>query len=102
MLNRKMVITMMMVVLVGWIGVKNTSATEATKININTASAEELTRLNGIGSNHAARIIEFREKNGPFKTPQDLTRVPRIGQKTFEKNKDLIIIQNPKKKRAKE
>ena len=101
MLNRKMVITMLVVVLVGWIGVNNTVAAEATKININTASAEELTQLKGIGSSHAASIIEFREKNGPFKNPQDLTQVPRVGQKTFEKNKDVIIIQNPKKKRAK-
>jgi competence protein ComEA len=92
MLNRKMVITMLVVVWVGWIGVNSTVAAQATKININTASAEELTQLNGIGSSHAARIIEFREKNGPFKTPQDLTQVPRIGQKTFEKNKDRIRV----------
>ena len=101
MLNRKMVITILVVVLVGWIWVNNTVAAEATKININTASAEELTQLKGIGSSHAASIIEFREKNGPFKNPQDLTQVPRVGQKTFEKNKDVIIIQNPKKRRAK-
>ena len=92
MLNRKMVMTMMVVVLIGWIGVLNAVAAEASKININTASAEELTQLNGVGSSHAARIIEFREKNGPFKTPQDLTQVPRIGQKTFEKNKDRIRV----------
>lgn len=92
MLNRKMVMTMLVVVLVGWIGVFNSVAADATKININTASAEELTQLNGIGSSHAASIIEFREKNGPFKTPQDLTQVPRIGQKTFEKNKERIRV----------
>lgn len=92
MLNRKMVITMMVVVLVGWIGVLNTVAAEATKININTASAEELTQLKGIGSSHAANIIDFREKNGPFKNPEDLTQVPRIGRKTFEKNKDRIRV----------
>jgi competence protein ComEA len=96
-----MVIAVLVVVLVGWVSVMNTVAAGETKININTASAEELTQLKGIGSNHAANIIEFRKKNGPFKNPEDLTQVPRIGQKTFEKNKDLIIIQNPKKKRAK-
>jgi len=101
MLNCKLVIAVLVVVLVGWVSVMNTVASEATKININTASAQELTQLKGIGSNHAASIIEFREKNGPFKNPEDLMQVPRIGQKTFEKNKDLIIIQNPKKKRAK-
>ena len=92
MLNRKMVIAVLVVALVGWVSVIDTVAAEATKININAASAEELTQLNGIGSNHAASIIEFREKNGPFKVPQDLTQVPRIGQKTFEKNKARISV----------
>ena len=101
MLNRKMVIAVFLAVLVGWAGVINAAADDVKKININTASAEELTQLKGIGSSHAASIIEFREKNGPFKNPEDLTKVPRIGPKTYEKNKDLIIIQNSKKKRAK-
>ncbi len=92
MLNRKMVMTVLVVVLIGWVSVVNTVAAEATKININTASAEELTQLNGIGSSHAASIIEFREKNGPFEAPQDLTQVPRIGQKTFEKNRERIRV----------
>ncbi len=92
MFKRLMVITLLAAVLVSWIGLNHTVAGQAAKININTASAEELTKLNGIGSNQAARIIEFREKNGPFKTPQDLTQVPRIGQKTFEKNKDRIRV----------
>jgi len=101
MLNRKMVIVVFLSVLVGWAGVINAAAADGKKININTASAEELAQLKGIGSSHAASIIEFREKNGPFKNPEDLINVPRIGRKTFEKNKDLIIIQNSKKKRAK-
>ena len=101
MLNRKMFILVLVAILVGWAGVINSNAADGEKININTASAEELTQLKGIGSSHAANIIAYREKNGPFKNPEDLTKVPRIGQKTFEKNKDLIIIQNSKKKRAK-
>lgn len=101
MLNRKMVLAVLVAVLVAWVGVINGDAAEVKKININTASAEELMQLKGIGSSHAANIIAFREKNGSFKNPEDLIKVPRIGQKTFEKNKDLIIIQNPKKNRAK-
>ena len=101
MLNRKMVMSVLIVILVGWAGVINGDAAEVEKININTASAEELMQLKGIGSSHAASIIAFREKNGPFNTPEDLIKVPRIGQKTFEKNKDLIIIKNSKRKRAK-
>jgi competence protein ComEA len=98
MLNRKMVILVLVAVLVGLAGIINVNAADQKKININTASAEELTQLKGIGANHAASIIEFREKNGPFKNPEDLIQVPRIGQKTFEKNKDLITIQTPKMK----
>lgn len=71
------------------------------KININTATAEQLTQLNGIGASHAAGIIAYRQKNGPFQKPEDLMNVPRIGPKTFEKNKALITVQNPKKRRAK-
>jgi len=78
-------------------GSLNTHAGDVEKININTASAEELTQLKGIGSSHAASIIEFREKNGPFQKPEDLVQVPRIGQKTFEKNKDMIIVRKPEK-----
>ena len=100
MLNRKMGIVVLVAVLVGFVGVMNGAAADVKKININAASAEELMQLKGIGSSHAASIIAFREKNGPFKEPEDLIKVPRIGRKTFEKNKDRIIIQDPKKKRA--
>jgi competence ComEA-like helix-hairpin-helix protein len=34
----------------------------------------------------------FRKKNGPFKTPEDLTRVPGIGKKTLEVNKGVIVV----------
>ena len=100
MLNRKMAILVFVAVLVGWVGIINSNAADLKKININTASAEELMQLKGIGSSHAASIIEFREKNGPFKNPEDLIKVPRIGSKTFEKNKDAITIKDPQKKRA--
>lgn len=78
-----------------------TYAGDVEKININTATAEQLTQLKGIGASHAAGIIAYREKNGPFQKPEDLIKVPRIGQKTFEKNKALISVQRPKKRQAK-
>ena len=81
--------------------ITNANAGDAQPININTASAEELTQLKGVGANYAAKIIEFREKNGPFKKPEDLTLVPRIGQRTFEKNKDLILVETPNKQPSK-
>ena len=96
MLNRKIVVPVLVVVVIGWVCVINTIAGEAPKININTASVEELSRLNGVGPSHAAKIIAYREKNGPFKTPEDLIQVPGIGPKTFEKNKDVIVVEVPK------
>jgi competence protein ComEA len=68
------------------------AADEAGKININTATAEELAQLNRIGPSYAARIVAFRENNGPFKAPEDVMMVPGIGQKTFDLNKDRISV----------
>jgi competence protein ComEA len=60
-------------------------------VDINTASAQELTRLKGVGPAYAAKIVAYREANGPFATSEDIMRVPGIGAKTFELNKDLIV-----------
>ena len=92
MLNRKLFVIMVVVVLVGWVVATNAMAGESTKININTATIEELMKLKGVGPNHAAKIIAFRKKNGPFKVPEDLVQVPGIGLKTFEKNQDMIVV----------
>ena len=61
-------------------------------ININTATAYELTALPDIGVKMAERIIEFRSDNGGFEVKEDLLRVSGIGEKTFEKVKDKIIL----------
>lgn len=63
------------------------------KININTAAADELIQLKGIGEVKSGKIIEFRERQGPFRSIEDLKKVPGIGQKTFEMNKDRIIVE---------
>jgi competence protein ComEA len=63
------------------------------KINLNKATVAELTQLKGIGTQYAERIVEFREKNGPFKKPEDILNVQGIGQKTFDKNKDRITVE---------
>lgn len=60
------------------------------KVNINTASQEELESLPGIGPALATQIIAYRDANGPFKKIEDLVDVPGIGPKTYEKVKDLI------------
>ena len=69
-------------------------AEDPPKININTALSDELIQLKGIGKKKAARIIEFRDINGPFKQPEDLINVPGIGPKTFEANKHRITIED--------
>ncbi len=68
-------------------------AEDPLKININTASADELTQLKGVGEKKAAAIIEYRDTNGPFKLPEDLLKVSGIGPKTFEANKDRITVE---------
>lgn len=62
------------------------------KININTATAEELMRLNGIGERYAMEIVSYRESNGAFSSIEDIKKVHGIGEKTFEKLKDFIIV----------
>lgn len=56
----------------------------ASLVRLNTATAEELTSLNGIGPALAARIVEFRETVGPFQSVEDLVRVRGIGPRTLE------------------
>ena len=63
------------------------------KININTASKDQLITLKGIGSKVADRIIEFRSTH-PFKNIEELMQVKGIGQKVFDKNKDLITVKD--------
>jgi competence protein ComEA len=66
--------------------------TTTEKINVNTASAEELTALPGIGKAYADRIVEYREKNGPFKKVDDLLNVRGIGEKTLERIRDRVTV----------
>lgn len=67
-------------------------AAELQEVNINTATLEELTSLNGIGEKVAARIIAYRKKHGDFEYPEDLIRVKGIGQILFERNRDRITV----------
>jgi competence protein ComEA len=68
-------------------------AGNAGKINLNKATAAELSQLKGIGMKYAERIVQYRDKNGPFKNVEDLLNVQGIGLKTLEKNKDRIIVE---------
>jgi competence protein ComEA len=62
------------------------------KININKADETELQNLPGIGPAKAAAIVEYRNSSGPFEAVDDLKKISGIGDKTFEKLKDLIGI----------
>ena len=60
------------------------------RININTAGVGELTTLTGIGETRAEEILRYREKNGPFRKPEDLMKVPGIKEGTYRKISDRI------------
>lgn len=62
------------------------------KININTADKEQLKSLPRIGDALSQRIIDYREKNGPFKRIEDIKKVSGIGDKMFENIKDKISV----------
>ena len=60
-------------------------AAPAGKVNINTASVQQLSELPGVGEKLAARIVEYRQKSGGFKTVQELMNVKGVGEKNFNK-----------------
>lgn len=62
-------------------------------VDINTADAEALTSLNGIGPKTAEKIIEYRNTNGLFESREEIMNVKGIGESTFEKIKDYISIE---------
>lgn len=62
------------------------------KININTASAEELSMLPGIGLTYATRIVEYRTKYGPFLSVEDLTKVKGIGESRFAAIEKFVTV----------
>ncbi|AEF25529.1 helix-hairpin-helix domain-containing protein [Streptococcus parauberis] len=63
------------------------------KININSATSDQLTKIPGIGEKRAHEIIEARDKMGGFKSLEDLTKISGIGKKTLEKMKDNLSIE---------
>ena len=65
---------------------------DGVRININTATAQELQTLRGIGPALAQRIIEYRQTSGRFSTVDDLANVKGIGEKTLDKLRDSITV----------
>lgn len=69
----------------------------AGKVNINSASVEQLSTVPGIGAKLAARIVEHRQKSGPFKSVQELMNVKGVGEKSFEKLQPYLTLGDPAK-----
>ena len=68
------------------------SGSNSILVNINTATEAELTKLPGVGSSTANKIIDYRNKNGNFKNIEDLKNVNGIGNAKFESLKEYICI----------
>ena len=65
------------------------------QVNINTATVQELQLLPRVGAAVAQRIVDFRTANGPFKTPEELTRVKGIGEKSFARLAPYVCVSGP-------
>jgi competence protein ComEA len=64
----------------------------ADPVNINSADKATLMAVKGVGERRAEAIIAWREKNGPFKSVEQLMEVEGIGQATLDANKDLLTV----------
>jgi competence protein ComEA len=71
------------------------------KVNINTASVEQLQALPGVGPKLAARIVDYRTKSGAFRATQDLMNVKGVGEKNFAKLEQWLVVGEPAKAAAK-
>ncbi|MBW1920761.1 MAG: helix-hairpin-helix domain-containing protein [Deltaproteobacteria bacterium] len=93
MLNRKRILIFCLVGVVLIAFVPLLMAEQGQKVNINTASVQEIMQLSNIGPQYAQRVVEYREKNGPFQKAEDIMKVKGIGSKTWELNKDRIVVE---------
>ena len=66
-------------------------------LDINSASVEDLMTVQGVGQVIAQRIVEFREKNGPYKSVDDLLKVQGIGEKSLAKIRDRLSVGKSRK-----
>ena|SRR5215470_16243599 len=61
-------------------------------VNLNSASAKELMTLPGIGEATAKRIIEYREKYGPFRRPEEMIIIEGFGERKYRALADLVCV----------
>ena len=67
-------------------------SSNSSMVNINTATQSELESLTGIGPSMASKIIDYREKNGKFKSKDELKNVPGMGKSKYESNKEEVCV----------
>lgn len=73
--------------------VSGLAAATGTPVNLNTADAATLAReMEGIGESKAKAIVEYRQKNGPFRSVDELALVKGIGAKTLENNRSRLTV----------
>ena len=68
------------------------AGTAAAVVNVNTATKEELTTIKGIGGKRAQEIIDYRKKNGDFKSVDELEKVPGIGPGTMKQIRSQVTV----------
>ncbi|MBN2908588.1 helix-hairpin-helix domain-containing protein [Polycladomyces sp. WAk] len=73
-------------------GTQKSTTDHGGKISLNSATAEQLDQLDGIGPSKAAAIIRYREEHGPFRSVDELANVPGIGEKTLAKFRDRLTV----------
>jgi competence protein ComEA len=66
------------------------AATQGAKVNVNKAAAGDLARVLEISAEAAAAVVSFREKQGPFRSIEDLKKVPALGGKEIDSKKDRV------------
>ncbi|HSH70971.1 MAG TPA: helix-hairpin-helix domain-containing protein [Deferrisomatales bacterium] len=77
---------------VAWSADPPAAAAQMGKVNINTATAAQLTALPGVGETIAQAIVEYRDNNGAFRSVEDLLQVKGIGEKKLAALRDLVSL----------
>ncbi len=89
----KRFIAILAALLVMFVFIAPVSGQDTERVNINKASAAELAKLQKVGPKFAVRIIEYRQKYGPFKLTEELMEIRGIGPCTYDKIRDKITVQ---------
>ena len=90
--RRILVIALVLFCVALWAPVAGAQEEAKVKVNINTATADELMVLKYVGETLSQRIVEYREEHGAFESPEDIMKVHGVGQRVYEANKDIITV----------